>query len=198
MFSVHGLKQLRCFYKLKGSEPFSLKYKYYPGLYSHTEKNRVREHLRTLRTHQAFHPNIPSGFVGHFFANAQVACAVAPVPIIANINNILYDRIIMNAVPRKFAIILTLFCAMLLPGCMTAIDALGGVNEVEGKHVPGPRIYGGFRMTLYRIEHDLIPLNPGADWWYYIVEVPVSLCMDTIILPASLVNELLIYDDNNN
>jgi len=81
---------------------------------------------------------------------------------------------------------------------MTAIDSLSGVNEYEGKYIPGPRIYGGFQMTVYRIENGLIPLNPGAEMWYYVVEIPVSLCQDTIILPISLTNELLIYDGDNN
>jgi len=79
---------------------------------------------------------------------------------------------------------------------MTVIDAVSGVHELEGKYIPGPRIYGGLRMTVYRIENELIPLNPGAEFWYYAVEIPASLCLDTVMLPISLTNELLIQDRN--
>lgn len=96
-------------------------------------------------------------------------------------------------VSRTFTTGLLALCTVLLSGCMTMIDTFSGVHEIEGKYVPGPRIYGGLRMTLYRIEHELIPLNPGAEAWYYAVEIPVSLCLDTVMLPLSITNELIIH-----
>ena len=55
-------------------------------------------------------------------------------------------------------------------------------------------------MTVYRIENGLIPQEVpyGAEMWYYVVEIPASLCLDTIILPISLTNELLISGGNKN
>jgi uncharacterized protein YceK len=77
---------------------------------------------------------------------------------------------------------------------MTIRDAFIGPDKSIGKNFSGPCIYGGVQSNIYVIDQGHFP--PPITF-LFILDVPLSICLDTVILPISLTNESLIAGDND-
>jgi uncharacterized protein YceK len=90
----------------------------------------------------------------------------------------------------RLLVILALVDLLSQAGCGTIIDTF---SLIERDDVIGPRIYGGVRFDVESVG--------GADKdaaliaIICILDLPLSLGLDTVFLPASLLNELVINGD---
>jgi uncharacterized protein YceK len=88
-------------------------------------------------------------------------------------------------IARVHVFMISLFILISTGGCGTLIDTF----TKQGKDYAGPRIYGGIQLDISAFSggHMPPPINI-----MFVFDVPLSLCLDTAILPISLINELLI------
>jgi len=90
----------------------------------------------------------------------------------------------MSRIVRGFAIVLLVS----LPGCGTIVDSF---NLIERNEINGPRVYGGLRFDVKGV------VNPSDKGFLLFImmafDAPLSLLLDTAILPVSLVNELVLH-----
>ena len=95
--------------------------------------------------------------------------------------------------------ILTLFAfiAFNSSGCMTIADAISGPKTYDDKCFSGPQIYGGIQLDVKGIVSESDHHVPFLTTLLFIIDLPLSLCLDTAILPVSLINELIISDANS-
>ena len=74
-----------------------------------------------------------------------------------------------------------------LPACGTLLDTF---SVIEDDDIAGPRIYGGLRFDIATTGSD----KGGALLTVMaVLDLPLSIGLDTALLPASLINELVIH-----
>ena len=92
----------------------------------------------------------------------------------------------MRHLRRSLLLILLAALLISLPGilgCVTLVDTFG-------LHTHGPRVYGGMQWYL-----DNQYFQPEWYWWplellFYLVDFPLSLAVDTLLLPYTIPYEL--------
>ena len=89
----------------------------------------------------------------------------------------------------RFSVVLLILLVSLL-GCATIADTIGHTTSEMGS--PGPHIYGGTRFNIHQLD-TAARMKPQVSI-IYVLDFPLSLALDTVLLPFTVVYNLLWSD----